>query len=101
MRRAAEQYGLEVNGRWVATDAEGYLLDRTEWSEEFVRALAAEEGLELTPAHWEVIDYLREYYDERGVQAQVRAMIKHFSLVWGPERGSNHHLHDMFPRGGP
>ncbi len=35
------------------------------------------------------------------MQAQVRVMIKHFTQVWGPERGSNHHLHDLFPRGGP
>ena len=60
-----------------------------------------EEGLALTPAHWEVIRFLRDYYFEHGVQAQVRVMIKHFTDAWGPERGSNHHLHDMFPRGGP
>ena len=32
---------------------------------------------------------------------EVRVMIRHFTGVWGPERGSNHHLHEMFPRGGP
>jgi len=92
---------LEVAGRRVATDSEGYLVDRDEWSEEFVRAQAQAEGLELTPAHWEVIAFLREYYAEHGVQAQVRAMIQHFTARWGAERGSNHHLHEMFPRGGP
>lgn len=35
------------------------------------------------------------------MQAQVRTMIKHFSQAWGAELGSNHHLHDMFPMGGP
>jgi len=28
-------------------------------------------------------------------------MVKHFSEKWGAEPGSNRHLHDMFPRGGP
>ncbi len=92
---------LTVGERRIQTDSEGYLLDRSQWSEEFVRALAAQEGLALTPAHWEVIHFLRDYYFEHGVQAQVRVMIKHFTDAWGPERGSNHHLHDMFPRGGP
>jgi tRNA 2-thiouridine synthesizing protein E len=92
---------LDVEGEPVETDSEGYLVDRRQWSEAFARALARQEGLELTPAHWEVIRYLRDHYDEHGVQAQVRAMIRHFSARWGPERGSNHHLHDMFPRGGP
>lgn len=92
---------LLVNGREIRIDPEGYLLNLDEWSEDFARALAHGEGLELTDAHWEVIRFLRDFYHERGVQAQVRAMIKHFSAVWGPERGSNHHLHAMFPRGGP
>lgn len=90
-----------VDGRAVATDSEGYLLDRADWSEDFARALAREEGLVLTPAHWELIGFLRAYFHEHGVQAQVRVMIRHFSEVWGAERGSNHHLHEMFPVGGP
>jgi tRNA 2-thiouridine synthesizing protein E len=92
---------LDVGGVAVETDSEGYLLNLGQWSEEFARALARQEGLELTPAHWEVIRFLRDYYAEHGVQAQVRVMIKHFTAAWGAERGSNHHLHDMFPRGGP
>jgi tRNA 2-thiouridine synthesizing protein E len=44
---------------------------------------------------------LRAYYEEHRVQAQVRAMIWHFTKVWGPELGNNHHLHTLFPIGGP
>lgn len=99
--QAALQRTVDVLGRAVPTDSEGYLLDLNDWSEDFARALAREEGLILTPAHWEVIRFLRQHFHERGVQAQVRVMIKHFSRVWGPERGSNHHLHDLFPVGGP
>lgn len=95
------QRQVQVEGRAVPTDSEGYLLNLGDWSEDFVRALARQEELTLTPAHWEVIRFLRQYFHEHGVQAQVRAMIKHFTLAWGPERGSNHHLHDLFPRGGP
>ena len=92
---------LEVEGKAVETDTEGYLLHVEQWSEAFAQALARQEGLELTPAHWEVIHFLRDFYFENGVQAQVRVMIRHFSALWGPERGSNHALHEMFPRGGP
>jgi tRNA 2-thiouridine synthesizing protein E len=92
---------LLVKGRPVLTDSEGYLRNLGDWSEDFVRALAAHEELALTDEHWAVIRYLREYYAEHGVQAQVRAMIKHFTELWGPERGSNHYLHELFPRGGP
>lgn len=92
---------LLVKGVPVLTDSEGYLRNLGDWSEDFVRALAQQEALVLTDEHWQIIRWLREYYAEHGVQAQVRAMIKHFTEVWGPQRGSNHYLHDLFPRGGP
>ena len=98
---APQCHVVHVDGRDVATDSEGYLLDLDDWSEAFARALARDEGLALTPAHWEVIHFLRAHYQEHGVQAQVRVMVKHFSTLWGAERGSNHALHEMFPVGGP
>ena len=90
-----------VNGKPVHTDAEGYLQNLDDWSEDFAMALAKEEDLILTDQHWEVIRFLREYFTEHNVQAQVRAMVKHFSEKWGTEMGSNRRLHDMFPKGGP
>ena len=92
---------LFVDGRKVETDSEGYLRHLGDWSEAFARAQAREEGLALTDEHWQVIRFLREHYQEHGVQAQVRVMIRHFAKAWGPERGNTHYLHEIFPRGGP
>ncbi|MCU7879929.1 MAG: TusE/DsrC/DsvC family sulfur relay protein [Candidatus Thiodiazotropha sp. (ex Lucinoma aequizonata)] len=93
---------LDVNGNKVATDQEGYIQNMDEWSEAFAVALAKKEGLVLTKDHWEVIYYIKAYYEEHCVQAQVRDMIKYFKNVWGPdERGNNRYLHDIFPKGGP
>jgi cobyrinic acid a,c-diamide synthase len=92
---------LLIGGQAIATDVEGYLKDLDDWSEDFVRAQAQAENLTLTDAHWQVITYLRAYYEEHRVQAQVRAMIWHFAKIWGPELGNNHHLHSLFPVGGP
>ncbi|HMO45015.1 MAG TPA: TusE/DsrC/DsvC family sulfur relay protein [Rubrivivax sp.] len=92
---------LRVGDRDVPTDGEGYLHDLGDWSEEFASTLARAEGLTLTPRHWELIRFLREYYQTHGVQPQVRVMIRHFSTLWGPQAGSNHALHEMFPIGGP
>ena len=90
-----------VNGKEIETDGEGYLKNLQDWSEDFALAKAEEERLELTAEHWEVIRYLRDYYHEHRVQAQVRAMIQHFKQRWGPLRGNNHYLHELFPIGGP
>ena len=95
------QRTVMVGDRPVRTDSEGYLQNLADWSEDFARALAREEGLALTPEHWEVIRFLRQHFHEHGVQPQVRVMIRHFTQAWGPERGNNHHLHALFPIGGP
>lgn len=92
---------VQVDGRPIATDQEGYIQDMDEWSEGFAIAQAAKEGLTLTDEHWAIIHFIRDYCEEHGVQAQVRSMIKHFSAEWGPAHGNNHYLHDLFPMGGP
>jgi tRNA 2-thiouridine synthesizing protein E len=90
-----------VDGREIETDAEGYLKNINDWSEAFARARAKEEGLELADEHWQVIYFLRDYYQTHLVQAQVRVMIAHFGTLWGADKGNNHYLHDLFPIGGP
>jgi len=92
---------VQVNGRPVATDVEGYLKNLEDWSEDFARAQARAEQLELTEEHWQVIYFLRSYFEEHRVQAQVRVMISHFAKAWGREHGNNHYLHVLFPIGGP
>lgn len=92
---------LLVNGKEIETDSEGYIRNLDEWSEDYAIALAKQEDLVLTEEHWDVIRYLRDYYHEHAVQAQVRAMIKHFAEKWGKEHGNNHYLHEIFPKGGP
>ncbi|MGB5834206.1 MAG: TusE/DsrC/DsvC family sulfur relay protein [Thiohalocapsa sp.] len=92
---------VRVGDRVILTDSEGYLVDPSDWSEEFARALAEQEGLALTQQHWEVIRFLRARFAQQGTQATVRDMIAHFRRVWGREQGSNRSLHQLFPRGGP
>ena len=92
---------LRVDGRDIPIDSEGYLIDLDDWSEDFARVLAAEEGLALTDEHWQVIRFIRDFHNEHRVQPQVRVMIKHFTGLWGADKGSNHYLHEIFPRGGP
>jgi TusE/DsrC/DsvC family sulfur relay protein len=92
---------LRVGDRDVLTDQEGYLRDLDDWSEAFAEAAAAQEGLLLNAAHWEVIRFIRDFYAAHQVQAQVRDMIRHFSARWGRERGDSRALHALFPNGGP
>jgi len=92
---------LAVGDQEILTDGEGYLVNPGDWSEAFARAQAASEGLTLTAEHWEVIRFLRTHYAGHNFQASVRDMIRHFRKLPGSQLGSNRHLHQLFPRGGP
>ena len=96
-----QNFTMQVNGEDILCDGEGYLLDLDAWSEDYVRAAAEREGLELTDEHWQVIYFIRDFHEKYGVQAPVRDMVKHFRKAWGREKGSSRYLHEIFPKGGP
>jgi TusE/DsrC/DsvC family sulfur relay protein len=49
-----------IAGVQVNLTEEGYLEDMNQWSEEIAKEIAKEIGIELTPKHFEVLNYLRE-----------------------------------------
>jgi len=67
--------GYTLGGVELETDADGYLLE-PDYSEEVVRVIAAADNIELTPRHWEIINYLREEYREQGHTPNFRNMLK-------------------------
>lgn len=101
MYRNMQTRTLDVDGKEVLTDSEGYIVNLDQWSESFVHAQAAAEGLSLTSEHWEVVNYLRDYWHEHGVQCEVRKIVKNFRQSWGDNKGTSSYLHRIFPRGGP
>lgn len=50
------------NGKSVDVNEEGYLTDINQWDKSIAEEIAAEEGIQLTDRHWEVIDYLQTQY---------------------------------------
>ena len=55
---------FNVNGKIIETDEQGFLRDPGAWSEDFARALAQRDGIELHVDHWELIWYFRDYFLE-------------------------------------
>jgi len=56
----------------VHVDAEGFLTQYDEWSEDLARQLAAQIGIGLTNVHLNVIRILREDYLATGETATIR-----------------------------
>lgn len=87
---------LTVGTRDIALDKDGYLLELSDWSSEVAAALAEREALELTPEHWEVLELLRQFYQEFQLSPATRPLIKYTTLKLGPEKGNSLHLNRLF-----
>ncbi|MEE8484855.1 MAG: TusE/DsrC/DsvC family sulfur relay protein [Nitrospinota bacterium] len=90
---------IEINGVSYDTDEEGYLTDTTNWTKDIGLFLAKEEGLEMSDAHWEVVNFLREYYDEYKIAPMIRILTKAMGKKLGKEKGNTKYLYQLYPAG--
>jgi tRNA 2-thiouridine synthesizing protein E len=90
---------LEVNGRTLDTDEEGYLANLSDWSEDIAEAMATADDCPLSENHWEVINFLREYYNEYQIAPAVRILTKAIGKKLGPDKGNSKYLYELFPYG--
>jgi dissimilatory sulfite reductase related protein len=90
---------LEVNGKVLETDEEGYLINLSDWDEDVAQNLAKSESVELSENHWEVINFLREYYNEYQIAPAVRVLTKAIGKKLGPDKGNSKYLYELFPYG--
>ncbi|GHE19517.1 TusE/DsrC/DsvC family sulfur relay protein [Halomonas urumqiensis] len=88
---------LRVGGNEVALDPEGYLVELSDWSPAVAECLAEQEGIALTPEHWEVIGVLRAFYARYEQAPAMRPLVKAVGRELGPEKGRSIHLMRLFP----
>ncbi len=91
--------GIEVNGTVYETDEEGYLLNLSDWNEDIGKELAKAENVDMTPNHWEVVNFLRDYYNEYQIAPAVRVLTKAIGKQLGEEKGNSKYLYELFPYG--
>lgn len=73
-------------------------LDLQEWDEAQGKRLAKEEGIELTEAHWEMINFLRDYYLENGLPESGRDISDALDARFASQ-GGRKYLRRLFPQG--
>jgi TusE/DsrC/DsvC family sulfur relay protein len=80
-------------GTTVDLDAEGFLADPSQWNEGVASEIAHEAGIpELTPRHWQVVNFMRTTYLETGQAPSVRSLGKQSGV---PIK----ELYALFPKG--
>ncbi|PKM45270.1 MAG: sulfurtransferase TusE [Gammaproteobacteria bacterium HGW-Gammaproteobacteria-1] len=90
---------MTAGGKTVEVDEEGYLVNINDWNRDIAVELAKSENVEMTDSHWEVIDFLREYYNEYQIAPAVRVLTKAIGKKLGPEKGNSKYLYELFPYG--
>jgi len=85
---------VEVNGKQLELNDDGFLLHPEEWDAEVAKILARqEEEIEnLTEEHWAIINYIRDYYLENTMAPMVRKMCKTTGFQLQK-------IYDLFPSG--
>ena len=81
-----------VLGRVLETDAEGFLQDPMQWTDEIGVEIARDAGIALTEKHWQVIRFMRERYLSTGSAPSIRTLGKESGV---PVK----ELYQLFPRG--
>jgi len=90
---------LDSEEHVLETDAEGYLVDPDSWDEEAAEQLAASENITLSDEHWQVLRFMRQYYEEHRVAADARFTIKFMEEEMGMGRKARNYLFKLFPYG--
>ncbi|MBA3988990.1 MAG: sulfurtransferase TusE [Idiomarina sp.] len=90
---------IEFNGKAYETDKHEYLLNIDDWSQELATHIASLEQIEMTPAHWEVVQFVRDFYLEYETSPAMRVLVKAVKQSMGEEKGNSRYLYTLFPKG--
>jgi len=90
---------IEFNQKEIETDKQGYLLNPQDWSKELALVLAQEEDIELSNSHWEVVYFVRDFYEEFNTSPAIRMLVKAMAKKLGEDKGNSIYLYTLFPKG--
>lgn len=98
--RADEISEIALPSGKVRVDEAGYLVDPATWTPEFAEYIATLERIDLTPRHWDILAFIRDYNDEHGIMVDARHVIKHLAKLEGLEKNpARRVLFELFPYG--
>lgn len=76
----------------------GFLISMDDWNETVAVELATLNNINLTPAHWEIVWFMREYYQKFNYLPNTRIFVKAIANQFGVEKGNSRYLQQLFPQ---
>jgi len=90
---------IEVDGKSFEIDDDGYLVDWQQWNENIATHMAKEEGIDLSEEHWEIIKFLRDYFQKYQIAPMIKILTKEIGKTMGKEKGNTKYLYQLYPAG--
>lgn len=87
---------LALFGRTLETTSEGFLVHAEQWDRSVAEALAEAHGLDLTPAHWQVLELLRSYCEAGNEPPSMRQLVGLLKPHLGEHRVGSIYLMKLF-----
>ena len=88
---------MNATAQSPTVDAEGYLVEPQDWNEELAEVFARQENIQLGEDHWDVLRFMRTYYEEHQIIPDARHTIKHLAIRFGT--AARNKLFELFPYG--
>jgi len=89
----------ECKGATIEADEEGYITDIHLWNPELAGIIAESENIEMNDDHWEVVNFVRKFYEEYQIEPAARILTRAIKRTLGPEKGNSKYLYELFPDG--
>ncbi len=75
----------------------GFLVNLDDWNESIAIKLAALNNINLAPEHWEIVLFMRDYYEKFHYLPNTRIFVKAVANQFGTEKGNSRYLQSLFP----
>ena len=85
----------------LEVDEDGYLKHLQDWSPDIAQALAQQQHLTLTQAHWEIINAIRDFYSQYQRSPTTRVLLKYLAQQLGAQKSSSIYVMQLFGGGTP
>jgi len=88
-----------INGNNFNLTFDGRLVNLSDWTPEIAKAIAKGEGLELTDAHYDIINLMRDYYFTYNIAPIMKLLKREIARKFDPERATDEAINSLFPGG--
>ena len=84
---------IEIEGKVLEVDGDGFLSDPMIWNEELAAAIARHDGIqEMTEKHWAIVKIIRNNWEEKGMAPMIRVICQQTGVKL-------REIYELFPLG--